>query len=209
MMDSAFEAMERAKRQNSGGNPAGAAKTLENYLARDPENHKARILLANIYIYSLNEFDFGIFQLDAVLERDPENFECLKAKATALSSYKKYNKETDEIFQRIVDNEPSAEVCSAYGRFLRMQMLDFRKSAEYFLKAIELEPNDVDHRINYTAVLLNDLREYVKAKKELEIIIQLDPENYSAQKNLTKLLKYHFDKDGNLKKGFSHRPKKR
>ena len=178
-------------------------------ILQGPENHKARILLANVYIYSLNEFDFGIFQLDAVLERDPDNAECLKAKATALSTYKKYNKETDQLFQRVVEMDPSAEVCSAYGRFLRMQMLEFRKAAEYFLKAIELEPNDVDHRINYTAVLLNDLREYVKAKRELEIIIQLDPENYSAQKNLTKLVKHHFDKDGNLKRGFSHRPRKR
>ncbi len=208
MRESAFEIMERAKRQNSGGNSEGAAKTLENYLATDPGNHKARILLSNIYIYNLEEFDFGIFQLDAVLERDPDNIECMKAKATALSTYKKYNEETNELYRRIVETDPSADVCSAYGRFLRMQMLDFRKSAQYFLKAIELEPNNIDHRLNYTAVLLNDLKEYARAKIELEIMLKMDPENYTVRKNLTKLLKQHFDKDGNLKKGFMHRPKR-
>lgn len=209
MKSSAFDIMERAKRQNNSGNPEGAAKTLEDYLAKDPGNHKARTLLSNIYIYSLGDFDFGIFQLDAILERDPDNLECIKAKATALSTYKKYNKETDELYRRIVEMDPSADVYSAYGRFLRMQILDFRGSAEYFLKAIELEPQNVDHRINYASVLLNDLREYVRAKKELEIILRLDPENYTIRKNLTKLMKQHFDKEGNLKRGFWHRPKKR
>jgi Tfp pilus assembly protein PilF len=200
--------MERAKRQNNSGNSEGAAKTLEDYLATDPGNHKARILLSNIYIYNLEEFEFGIFQLDAVLERDPENIECMKAKATALSAYKKYNKETDELYQHILQADPSAEVYNAYGKFLRMQLLDFRKSAEHFLKAIELEPNDVDYRINYVSVLLNDLKEYARAKKELEILLKLDPENYTVRKNLTQLMKQHFDKDGNLKKGYFHRPKK-
>lgn len=209
MRDSAYEVMERAKRQKNGGNPEGAAATLETYLATDPGNHKARILLSNIYIYDLEEFEFGIFQLDAILERDPDNIVCMKAKATALSAFKKYNRETDELFLRILEMDPTAEVYSAYGRFLRMQMLDFRGSAEYFRKAIELEPNDVDHRVNYVSVLLNDLKEFVRAKKELEIILKLDPENYTVRDNLTKLMKKHFDKDGNLKKGFMHRPKKR
>ncbi len=208
MKDLAFEAMERAKRQNSSGNSEGAVKTLEDYLETDPEQHKARVLLSNFYIYSLNEFDFGIFQLNAVLERDPDNVEALKAKAVALSGNKKYNNETYEIYQHILELDPSAEVYSAYGQFLRMQMVDFRASADYYLKAIELEPNNVDYRIHYVSVLLNDLKEFERAKRELEIIIRLDPENYTARKNLTKLLKNHFDKDGNLKKGFSHRPRK-
>lgn len=208
MKDLAFEAMERAKRQNTGGNPEGAVKTLEGYLETDPENHKARILLSNFYIYSLDEFEFGIFQLDAVLERDPKNLEALKAKAVALSGDKKYNNDTYEIYQQILELDPSAEVFSAYGQFLRMQMVDFRGSAEYCLKAIELEPNSVDYRIHYASVLLNDLKEFERARRELEIIIKLDPENYTARKNLTKLLNNHFDKDGNLKKGFSHRPRK-
>lgn len=208
MKDLAYEAMEKAKRQKTSGNPEGAAKTLEEYLLTDPDNPKPRILLSNILIYSLDKFDFGIFHLEVVLERDPDNMEALKAKATALSALKKFNKKSDELFRRLIILDPSAEVFSAYGKFLRMQMLDFKGSAEYYLKAIELEPNNVQHHIRYALVLLNDLRDYVPAKKELEIIIKLDPENEKAKNNLAKLLRKHFDNEGNLKKGFVHQPKK-
>lgn len=208
MKDLAYEAMERAKRQSSSGNPEGAAKTLEEYLKKDPHNVKPRILLSNIYIYGLNMFDFGIFQLDAVSELEPDNVECLKAKVTALSSKKKYNKETDALYQHLVEIDPSPDVLDAYGTFLKMQMLDFKKSAEYHRKAIEKDPRNPNYHINYASLLLNDLRDYVEAKKELETIITLDPENHNVRKNLTKLLNNHFDSNGNLKKGFGRKPKK-
>jgi len=208
MKDLAYEAMERAKRQSSSGNPQGAAKTLEEYLVRDPHNAKPRILLSNIYIYSLNMFDFGIFQLDVVSELEPDNVDCLRAKVTALSSKKKFNKETNELYQHLTEIDPSADVFDAYGTFLRMQMLDFKKSAEYYLKAIAKDPKNSNYRVNYASLLLNDLRDYVSAKKELETIIILDPENHNVRKNLTKLLSNHFDSDGNLKRGFGHKPKK-
>ncbi len=208
MKDLTYEAMEKAKRQNTSGNPQGAVKTLEDYLITDPLNPKPRILLSNILIYTLDKFDFGIFHLDVILETDPDNIECLKAKVTALSVLKKFNKQSDEIFRRLVVLDPSADVFSAYGQFLKMQMLDFKQAAEYFVKAIELEPNNDNHHIRYALVLLNDLKDFVTAKKELEIIIKLDPENYNVRNNLTTLMNKHFDKDGNLKKGFSHRPKR-
>ena len=208
MKDLTYEAMEKAKRQNTSGNPQGAVKTLEDYLLTDPLNPKPRILLSNILIYNLDKFDFGIFHLDVILEREPDDIECLKAKVTALSVLKKFNKQSDEIFRRLVVLDPSADVFSAYGQFLKMQMLDFKSAAEYFVKAIELEPNNDNHHIRYALVLLNDLKDFVTAKKELEIIIKLDPENYNARDNLTKLTNKHFDKDGNLKKGFSHKPRR-
>ncbi len=208
MKDPAYEAMERAKRQSSSGNPEGAVKTLEEYLKSDPHNVKPRILLSNIYIYGLNMFDFGIFQLDVVSELEPGNTDCLKAKVTALSTKKKYNKETDELYRRLLDLDPSADVFDAYGTFLKMQMLDFKKSAEYYCMAIAKDPRNSDYHINYASLLLNDLRDYVKAKKELEAIISLDPDNQNAKNNLAKLLNNHFDSKGELKKGFGHKPKK-
>jgi len=208
MKDTAYEAMERAKRQSSSGNPEGAAKTLEEYLKGNPHNAKPRILLSNIYIYGLNMFDFGIFQLDIVSELEPDNMDCLKAKVTALSSKKKYNKETDELYRRLLELDPSADVFDAYGTFLKMQMLDFKRSAEYYRMAVAKDPRNSDYHINYASLLLNDLRDYVTAKKELEVIISLDPDNQNAKNNLAKLLKNHFDSKGELKKGFGHKPKK-
>ncbi|MGI5965211.1 MAG: tetratricopeptide repeat protein [Candidatus Methanomethylophilaceae archaeon] len=209
MKESEYSVMERAKRQNTGGNPKGASETLEDYLKKNPHNTKPRILLANIYIYSLDMFDFGIFQLEAVLDIEPDNTDALKAMVTALGSQKKHNKETYEYYRRLMELDSSAEVLESFARFLRMQLLEFRASAEYYVKAIEADPKNVGYRINYSSLLLNDLREYEEAKRQMEIIMAMDPENYNVRKNLTKLMKDHFDENGNLKKGFLHRPRKR
>lgn len=208
MKETEYSVMEKAKRQNTSGNPQGASETLENYLKSNPHNTKPRILLANVYIYGLDMFDFGIFQLEAVLEIEPDNVDALKAMVTALGSKKKHNRETYGFYQRLLKLDPSAEVMEAYARFLRMQLVEFRASAEYYAKAVEMDPRNVGYRVNYASLLLNDLREYEEAKKQLEIIIAADPENYNARKNLTKLMKEHFDENGNLKKGFRHRPRK-
>ena len=53
MSDPAFEAIKKARNQDQGGNPEGAAKTLEDYLATDPYNVPPRMELARIYNYSL------------------------------------------------------------------------------------------------------------------------------------------------------------
>jgi hypothetical protein len=41
--DPEYEATSRAKRQYDSGNPAGAVKTLEDYLKTDPHNCKVRL----------------------------------------------------------------------------------------------------------------------------------------------------------------------
>ena len=93
---------------------------------------------------------------------------------------------------------------NTYARFLRHQMIDFRKAGEYYEKAIAMEPNRYEFHQNYSVLLLNDLRDYVKAKEELEILLELKPNDLMAKKNYDLLMKKKFDKNGNLikKRGF-------
>jgi len=200
MSDPVYDTMSKAKRQSESGNVEGAIDTLENYLSTDPHNNKVRLLLANISIYGINDIEYGTMQLDIILDIEPNNVDALKASVTVLMKNKKNNKKVQEQYEKLLSVAPDAELYNTYAVFLKMQMVDFKKSAEYYEKAIALNPNKYEYHQNYAVILLNDLRDYEKAKFELEEVLRLDPKNFSAKKNYDLLLKKKFDSKGNLKK---------
>jgi tetratricopeptide (TPR) repeat protein len=200
MKDPSYEAVSKAKRQAESGNPNGAVETLESYLEKDPRNIKARMELAKVHVYHLKDIDTGIFHMEIVLDTDPENIEAMKAMVTVLAKHKKYNKKTSATYEKLLPLAPEADVYNAYAIFLRMQMTDFKKSAEYYVKAISLKPNDPIYRRNYAVLLLNDLKDYEGARDELETLLRLDPGDVLAKKNYDLLMEKKFDSDGKVKK---------
>lgn len=200
MNDTAYKAVTRARNQAAGGNPEGAARTLEDYLATDPHNTGPRIVLANIALKDLKRESYGLMQLDIVLDLEPENLDAMKAKASYLAQDKRNNKEVTELFARIVERDSSPDVCSEYARFLRNQMTDFVKAGEYYERAIAADPSNYVYHQNYAALLLNDLKDYPKAKTELETLMELKPMDQNVRSNYEKLMRTKFDRDGNPKK---------
>jgi len=199
MVEPEYGACSRAKRQYEAGNVKGAVDTLEEYLATDPHNLKARLHLAQYSVYGQKNVEYGMMQLDIILDIDPDYTDALLAKVTVMSKFKKYNDETDALFQRLISLKQSSEIYHTYARFLRNQMVDFEKSAEYYEKALALAPRNPDIRQNYTILLLNDLKDYEKAKKNLEILLDQKPNDPQVKKAYDRLMKEKFDKDGNLK----------
>ena len=207
MSDPVFETVSKAKRQEESGNPKAAAETLEKFLSENPLSIPPRMELARLYIYRLGDREFGITQLDVILDMDPDNIDALKAATTVMMSDKKYRFRVDEDYSRLVglvaarkDPKEFAQVCAAYAVFLRRQMVDFPKSGEYYEKAIAAVPDAYEYHQDYAVLLLNDLKDYPKAKTELEEVLRLKPNSLSARKNYDILMKTKFDADGNLKK---------
>jgi tetratricopeptide (TPR) repeat protein len=207
MSDPVFETVSKAKRQEESGNPKAAAETLEKFLSENPLSIPPRMELARLYIYRLGDREFGITQLDVILDMDPDNIDALKAATTVMMSDKKYRFRVDEDYTRLVglvaarkDPKEFAQVCAAYAVFLRRTMVDFPKSGEYYEKAIAAVPDAYEYHQDYAVLLLNDLKDYPKAKTELEEVLRLKPNSISARKNYDLLMKTKYDKDGNLKK---------
>ena len=207
MSDPVFETVSKAKRQEESGNPKAAAETLEKFLSENPLSIPPRMELARLYIYRLGDREFGITQLDVILDMDPDNIDALKAATTVMMTDKKYRFRVDEDYTRLVglvaarkDPKEFAQVCAAYAVFLRRQMVDFPKSGEYYEKAIAAVPDAYEYHQDYAVLLLNDLKDYPKAKTELEEVLRLKPNSISARKNYDLLMKTKYDKDGNLKK---------
>lgn len=200
MKDAEYEAVSKAKRQAESGNPQGAVNTLESYLETDPHNTKARMQLAKTLVYDMKDIETGLLQMDIILDLEPDNTEAMKAMVTVLAKHKKNNKRTVEIYDRLLRISPDADLYNAYAIFLRIQRTDFKTSAEYYEKAIALSPKKPEYHQNYAVLLLNDLKDYEKARDELETLMRLDPGNASAKKNYDLLMKKKFNPDGSLKK---------
>ncbi len=198
--DPAYDACSKAKRQYDSGNIQGAVDTLEEYLKTDPHNCKVRLQLAQHIIYGLKNKEYGMMQLDVILDLDPDFIDALKAQISILAEDKKNNKVTNEKFQRLLELDPSSDMYNTYARFLRNQMVDFPKAAEYYEKAIAINPNRYEYHQNYSALLLNDIKDYEKAKQELEILMELKPGDYKVKQNYDRLMREKFDKNGNVKK---------
>jgi tetratricopeptide (TPR) repeat protein len=195
-----YEVTSKAKRQYESGNYQGAVDTLEEYLKTDPHNCKVRLQLAQHIIYGLKDKEYGVMQLDVILDLEPENIDALKAKVAVYSEFKKNNKLVDPMYQRLIELDPSPEMYNAYAKFLRYQMVDFKKAGECYEKAIELAPNRYEYHQNYSVLLLNDLKDYEKAKKELEILMDLKPGDWKIKDNYDRLMREKFDENGNVKK---------
>jgi len=209
--DPAYEAVKRARNQVDGGNPQGAADTLEAYLATDPHNVYARMELAQILVYSLKNRESGLFQLGIVLDLDPDNTDALKAAATVKSSDRSREAEADGDYRHLValleldlerNREEYAAVCAAYAVFLRKQRKDYARAEEYYEKAVAMDPNRYEYHQDYAVFLLNECRDYVKARHELEEVLRIKPGHIEAKKNLDRLVATKFDAQGNVKYSF-------
>jgi len=198
--DPAYDAISKAKRQSESGNPQGAVKTLEDYLATDPHNVKARMELARIAVYDLKDKEYGLMQLEAILDLDPDNLDAIAAQITVLSADKRNNKVVKEKLAKLEQEMPCAKVYNMCARFYKFQLGDFKGAERYYLKAIELEPNEYEWHLNYSVLLLNDLRDWVKAKQELEILLEMNPGDPKLKKAYNRLITEKFDADGNVKK---------
>lgn len=205
MADPEYEAISKAKRQRDSGNPKGALDTLENYLLGDPYNAKVRMLVSQI-AFSIGMEQYGLIQLDAIIDFDPENIEARKALVTILKKNKRNNKETKELYDYLVEHCPGdADLLNSYAIFSKMQLTDFHKSAELYEKAISIDPNVSEYHLNYSILLVNDLKDYVKGRTELERAIELDPYNTRAKDALARLIKKKFRDEAPKRRLFSRK----
>ena len=195
MADLAYEIMKKARNQSDSGNHAGAIDTLEAYLLKDPYNIKVRMLASQIGFRCGRE-EYGLLQLDVIIELDPDNIEARKALVTVLKKKKKNNAESKELYDYLVEHCPDdADLMNSYAIFSKMQLTDFKKAAELYEKAIAIDPNVSEYHLNYSILLVKDLKDYVKGREELERAIELDPSNIRARDALERLKRKKFDGD--------------
>lgn len=196
MADEAFKARQRAENQRSSGNIAGAITTLEDYLINDPHNNRVRMDLARIYIYDAKKVDFGLAQLDAILDIDPDYDDARKALVTILKRNKRYNDETEMHFKILLEKYPDdPDLLHSYGIFCREQLLDFTQARQVFERCISLRPNDESYRLSYASLLANDFREYSTAREQLTKALDINPSNMKTQKALQRLQKRKYRRD--------------
>lgn len=77
--------------------------TLEKYLASDPHNTYVRIELARILAYSLENKRASQFQLDIVLDLEPDNTDALKASVTVRQNDRTQSGLVDDQYRHLIE----------------------------------------------------------------------------------------------------------
>ncbi len=204
MAEPGYDARRKAENQRQSGNYDGAIKTLEDYLVTDPHNNKLRMLLANILIQDKKDIDFGLLQLDAILDIDPDYDDARKALITVLKQKKKYNDETNTHFQILLKKYPNdVDLLHSYGIFCREQLLDFTTAKEYFEKCVELKPEVEMYRLSYASLLINDLRMYADGKIQVEKALEINTNNEKTYKVWERLQKKKYSENKGPRKGIT------
>lgn len=203
MAEPGYEARKKAENQRASHNIDGAIETLEAYLYTDPHNCKVRMDLARLYIIEKDNKDFGLVQLDAILDIDPDYDDARKALVSVLKNNKKYNDETKKHFDILLPKYPDdMALLHTYGTFCREQLLDFEVARKAFETCVDREPRNVIYRLSLASVLINDLRMYDTGREHLLVANELQPGNKKTADALKRLQKKKFQGDKGPKKGF-------
>jgi tetratricopeptide (TPR) repeat protein len=124
----------------------------------------------------------------------------LLSRADALR-YNGHYEEAEKLYQQILEQDPN-NAAAHYGLGLVYYLHggDFEKSLAEFKKAVELEPENITYRLDWAKALttvapleedpekmMELLRE---AKAEFEKVLELDPKNQEAIKQLTYLAEW-------------------
>ncbi len=147
---------------------------LKNALAVDNDNVVARVLMAMVYMEgsdkNKNRLDIAALLLDGVIKNKPT----LKDGASD-DEKKVFEKE----MARYEQNIRYPLLYNALG-LLYMKRNAIGKALTYFRKAVELDPNFVEARLNLGFTVLG-FRKYEEAGDHFTAVLKLQPKNYDAK----------------------------
>ncbi len=122
----------------------------------------------------------------------------LLSRADALR-YNGHYKEAEKLYLKILEREPNnAAAHHGLGLVYYLHGGDFEKSLAEFKKAVELEPENITYRLDWAKALTTvapleedpEKMTYLlkAAKAEFEKVLELDPENQEALKQISYLV---------------------
>lgn len=157
-----------------------AIETLENYLRKYPANQKARLKLADIYLF-VEQYEKAINTLDKAIDQESFNPKAYFKKGVIL----KYAGDTIRAinqFQKAVEQDPEL-----YDAYMQLGLLAGRDNpdmaATYFDHALSIEPESKEARYA-KAKLLQDAGAFEKAKKIYREMVTTDAQNEDLFFNL-------------------------
>lgn len=168
-----------------GSDETSALEQAEAALALEPENGGALALKAAVQL-KLGDYAGAVELARSVLEKDPANSEAV----TVLATERSLNDDLEGAVA-IIEEALAVNPEAAILQLLRIQMLqnlgrDDDVTAA-FAELIEIYPDQAAYRRAYANQLLRD-ENYEETQKQLEAIVELDPENVNAKVDVVRLL---------------------
>gem|GEM_PF-1887464 len=183
----------KAKTLEKNGVLIEAVSTYSEYLEAHPEDHDARIAMANLQI-RINRLDLALPHIDILKAKIPGDPRIAQLSAAADNYRQKQVPIIEQDYEsRIRRPEEPAATTLEYARFLLEQKAP-AKAIEMYRLYLKSRPND--HRARFElAQQLAWRKDFAGAKRELIIILDADPKHASARAMIGDLYLWEGDEE--------------
>lgn len=180
-----------------GGNEKRGQEYFEQALKADGTTVAAYNNLAWIYLQKMKAAisdaerakweKEAIFQIRNALAVDNDNVVAYTLLALIYMEGAERNRNQLDIANMLLDegrkrNDSYAPLWNAWG-LLQMKRANVGRALQYFRKAVELDPNFVEARMNLASTILG-FRKYDEAEQHFRFVLKLQPKNYDAMLGL-------------------------
>ena len=175
---------ERAELRAEAKDFEGAIEDLKTALRLSPSNTSLSIRLARFYSEA-GQSEEALRILDALDGAAVRSSE-LTALRNTIAANSENEKEARVALEKLLASDPhNALVLARLGSIYRT--IDPQRSLEYYRRAAEIEPRNVEHATGYAAALVQG-RRFAEAATILRRIIAIVPDSYVAHANLATAL---------------------
>ena len=171
------EMLQEGNRFSDQGNYRGAIVLYKNALEKDVNFTQARMHLAEAYLSSGN-FDRAENEFQKVLHQQPGNTDILLKLATVYIQKRLPEKALLELDKYHISNHETAESAVLYGLAYGASG-DLESAEDFFNKALNLDANSIDARLNLAKVCLQK-KAYSQARTYLQEVLTIKKDNVQA-----------------------------
>lgn len=169
----------------ASGDKARAAEELRVLEAQAKSDWKLAVAVANRYGLA-GQTDDARRLYDSLPEEAKNSDEGRKLQAALGGARCEETPESRAALEKLIASDPkNAAALSCLGSLTRTT--DPPRSLEFYRRALEVDPRNVDYAVGYAAAL-NQLRRFEEAAAILQRVIQIAPDKYEAHANLAAAL---------------------
>lgn len=143
----------------------------------DPENAAAHVLLGKILSNQFHEYDSAKFHLKKAIDLDKNSFLGYYYYSFILFNEKNISNELFSYLSKAMEKNPKFSPAPCLMAFAYTMKNDYKKAEEYYLRAIEINPEEAEFHFWLAGLYFNQLSNPGIGKKHMLEAIRINPQS--------------------------------
>lgn len=177
----------------SKGDKDLAKKYATTAVELDPENAAAHVLLGKILSNQFHEYDSAKFHLKKAIDLDKNSFLGYYYYSFILFNEKNISNELFSYLSKAMEKNPKFSPAPCLMAFAYTMKNDYKKAEEYYLRAIEINPEYDEFHFWLAGLYFNQLSNPEMGKKHMLEAIRIDPQSARNHYHLAVELERHLN----------------